>query len=273
MNEKQKLYDKQIKNLKKDYKEWAPLNGDSKESKEEQANILLQQMYEKWLQELKKFAPHLLEQKYSNPYYLSIPDGWYDFETRILVVGEEGFGTWGCGKENSEVSADEISKIQNFNKQYLGKQLGYIEMKPNDKKNVSPFWRRFRTIDQYGICAWSNIDKIHLLKESDCKLSDKDRKALHSLPTKILQQEIKILQPTHIIFFGWYGISLKHELPEIFAQLYPAGLGDNSMWYKNVVAFDIDEKSYIFTYHPAWGVRQEGYEEKVSVVFKGTISK
>ena len=241
--------------------------------KEKQANILLHQMYEKWLQELKEISPDLFGEKYSNPYFISIPEGWYTSDVRILVVGEEGFGTWGCGKQNAEVSAYEISKIQNMNRQFLGKQLGYIEMNLEDKKNISPFWRRFRAINQYGICAWSNIDKIHLLKNSNCKLSDKDRKALHALPTKILQEEINILQPTHIIFFGWYGVSLKYELPEVFAQLYPTGLRDSSVWYKNVVAFDIDEKSYIFTYHPAWGVRQEGYEENVMTVFAGTISR
>lgn len=240
--------------------------------KEKQPNTLLQLMYEKWLQELKEISPNLLGRKYSNPYFISIPEGWYESETRILVVGEKGFGTWGCGKKDAEVSAYEISKIQNFNRQYLGKQLGYIAMNSEDKKNASPFWRRFRAIYQYGICAWTNIDKIHLLKESNCRLSVKDRKALHSLPTKILQEEIKILQPTHIVFFGWYGVSLKYELPEVFNQLYPDGLGDSSVWYKSVVAFEVDQKKYIFAYHPAWGVRQKGYEKKVLDVFKSTLS-
>lgn len=241
--------------------------------KEKQGNLLLRQKYEKWLQELKESQSHLLEKEYSNPYFISIPNGWYDSKTRILVVGEEGYGTWGCGKGDGTVSADEISKIQDMNRQYLGKQLDYIALDIGEKKNKSPFWRRFMAINQYGICAWSNIDKIHLLKERKCQLTNRDRMALHSLSTKVLKEEISILQPTHVIFFGWYGISLKHELPEVFEQLYPEGLGDSSVWNKNVVALDIDQKKYIFTYHPGWHNQPKGYEEKVMSVFKGALSK
>lgn len=103
-----------------------------------------------------------------------------------------------------------------------------------------------RNISKYGMCSWSNIDKIHVLSKGDCQLNEQDRIKLHSVNIQILNEEIEILQPTHIIFFGFYGISLKHECPDVFKELYPGGLGDNSKWFKTVVPINNKGKWYIF---------------------------
>ena len=87
----------------------------------------------------------------------------------------------------------------------------------------------------------------------------------------ILSEEIRLMDPTHIVFFGWYGISLQHELPELFERLYPGGLGDNSVWKNNVVDMEHEGRHYIFTYHPAWGARHKGYEDRVEEVVKQTL--
>lgn len=232
-----------------------------------EANNKLNQKYTQWLEQIRKTCPELLENKYSNPYYISIPSKWYQSENRILIVGEEGHGTWGCGKTDG-ILADDILSIQKFNKDYLESQLGYSN---RYSRNESPFWKRIRKTSQYGVCSWSNIDKIHVLGKGNCQLSEKERTKLHSVDIKILNEEIKILQPTHIIFFGFYGISLKHECPEIFKELYPGGLGDNSKWFKTVVPINYEGKWYIFSYHPAWGCRTKGYEEKVLKVIETCI--
>lgn len=243
-------------------------------TKEFQAEAQLAQVYRTWLKELAQAAPDLMGAEYSNPYFISVPANWFETDGhRIMVVGEEGFGTWGCGKGNSEISADEVEKIQELNRQYLGKQLGLLPMNNGDKKNRSPFWKRFRQVSQYGVCCWSNIDKIHRLRERQCRLTAKERELLHSLQTKILQEEIRILQPTHVIFFGWYGVSLEHELPAVFAQLYPGGLGDKSVWDRKVVELSVDDIQYIFTYHPAWSNRNKWYEEAVHSAFNRQFSE
>ena len=226
-------------------------------------------MYNSWLNELKAIAPTLLGKAYSNPYFSSIPEGWFDTDKpRILIVGEEGFGTWGCGKEDYSIHADEIEKIQKLNFDYLKKQL-YPQQ--NHETNKSPYWRRLRKVSKYGVCAWTNIDKIHVLKTRHCALSEADRKLLHSTNTKILAEEIALLNPTHIVFFGWHGTSLSHELPELYAKLYPNGANDKSVWNKSVVHFPHDGRHYIFTYHPNWGYRNAGYEDKVMEVFLKTL--
>ena len=231
------------------------------------ANHQLIELYTNWLSELKSIAPELLGNDYSNPYYTSIPENWFDTEQpRIMVVGEEGFGIWGMGKgADSPIMADEIEIIQKANYDYLRTQL---EIEKGELNNSS-FWRRFRRISKYGICCWTNIDKIHRLRDSNCSLSSKKRKLLHATGIKVLAEEINILNPTHIVFFGWYGLSLQHELPDVFKELYPKGLGDSSVWKNTVVPIEHGGRKYIFAYHP--GYKTKAYEDKVLEVFCKTL--
>lgn len=53
----------------------------------------------RFTKDIEETAPKLLESAYSNPYFISIPENWFTTKSpRILIVGEEGFGTYGCGK-------------------------------------------------------------------------------------------------------------------------------------------------------------------------------
>lgn len=224
------------------------------------AKVQLTAVYQRYYDDLRSTAPELLDDGYSNPYYSSIPDGWFESTTRIMIVGEEGFGTWGCGKgDEHPIPANDFETIQNLNYNYLRKQL----LQDDGKLNNSAFWKRFRKISPYGVCSWTNIDKIHRLANKNCALSQTERKKLHSINTRVLFEEINILNPTHIIFFGWYGVSLRHELPDVYSLLYPNGSSDNSLWDQNVVPIQNDGRIFIFAYHPNWGYRNKGYEDKV----------
>ena len=55
----------------------------------EKAMRQLQDAYARFLRDIEKDAPGLMGDKYSNPYFISIPEKWF----------EEGFGTYGCGKQ------------------------------------------------------------------------------------------------------------------------------------------------------------------------------
>ena len=232
------------------------------------------EVYQKWETELKEKCPELINKQYSHPYYLNIPDKWYESQYRILIVGEEGHG---------EKKFDlPIEEAQEFNRDFLLDQL-------NNEGKHSPFWRRIWRIAElmkdkgysYSI-TWTNLDMIHHLDtgERDCVLQDNERIALHSTPTKILSEEIRILQPTHVIYFGWYGISLEKELPGVFRSLYPNGLGDDSQWKdKKIVKFQKNGIWHIFTYHPGWGYRQKrddngkSYEDKVLDQISETLTQ
>ena len=219
--------------------------------------------YQKWETELMEKCPELINKQYSHPYYLHIPDDWYESQYRILIVGEEGHG--------EKTFNLPIEEAQEFNRDFLLDQL-------NNEGKHSPFWRRIWRIAElmkdkgypYSI-TWTNLDMIHRsAKNGNCKLKKKDRKALHDTDIKILSKEIETLQPTHVVYFGWYGVSLEKELPDVFTRLYPNGLGDDSQWKDEKMAkFRESGIWHIFTYHPSWGYRQKrddngkSYEDKV----------
>ena len=110
----------------------------------QEANSKLKQSYLKWINDIKLVCPEFIEkERYSNPYYISIPEGWFESSKRILVVGQEGYGTWGCGK--GTIPIDNLAVIQNFNKEYLQIQT---QVEKSDKYNMnnSPFWKRYRKL-------------------------------------------------------------------------------------------------------------------------------
>lgn len=206
------------------------------------------QIYRQWEKELHLYCSELIEKEFSYPYYLYIPDNWFDSKNRIMIVGEEG-----SGKKPFDCS---IEEAQRFNKEYLISQL---DNEKNSEFNNSPFWRRFRKVAELPgvVTCWNNLDKIHVSKAGNGSLKKKQRRALHQTPTKILHEEIKLLRPTHIVFFGWYGVSMQQECPKIFNKLYPNGLNDTSVWKeKKIVSFNVDDICYLFAYHSGWSNRQ-----------------
>ena len=46
----------------------------------------LKKLYEEWSDELLLNCSALSEKDYSNPYYVSIPEGWETAEQRIMIV-------------------------------------------------------------------------------------------------------------------------------------------------------------------------------------------
>ena len=229
----------------------------------------LLELYAEWLNEIKAERFKLLSDKFSNPYFVSIPDGWESAEHRIMIVGEEGYGKWGCGKADGW-SADDIEKIQRYNYETVAEILD----RGADRRK---FWKRFIEVYKSGYpCIWNNIDKIHFLEKRKGKyaLTKEERIYLHSTNIKILKREIEILTPDVVVFFGWYYNSLVNELPEICNKLYPDGEGDNSLWKKNVCKITEKDIDYIFTYHPSWRGKYKpaDYEERVIECIKNCLN-
>lgn len=222
----------------------------------------LYDVYKVWESELKSVSPQLITKDYSHPYYLHIPDDWFSAQHRVLIVGEEGFG-----EKQFDLS---IAEAQAFNRNYLLGQLA------SSADNRSPFWQRIRRI---AACpdvsiAWTNLDMIHRSGRKGCALKKCERMALHQTPTSILSKEIQILEPSILIYFGWYGLSLRAELPDIFQKLYPGGLKDFSQWKEEKMkVIEMDGIHHIFTYHPGWGQRVKGYEDSVLQVITEVLNK
>jgi hypothetical protein len=239
----------------------------------------LKEAFKNWLGELQSKFPELLSGDYSNPYYTCVPKGWIESSVRILYVGEEGFGLWARGRDS--VNPEEIEKIQNFCwsslASYLGYDLDYFLYPGAEhfKYRNTAFWRRARKLSEYGIVGWTNMDLIHRRsdKSGECKLDDVERKKLHSLNCRILAEQIKIMCPTHVVYAGWYGTSIEHELQKLYTKLYPNGASDDYVWFKKVVKFSCDGINHIFAYHPAWRGKGKplGYEDWVFEELEKTL--
>lgn len=218
-------------------------------------------LYTKWAKQLDETS--LTSDKYSNPYYVSIPENWSESKNRIMIVGEEGAGSWGCGKTKDEKSkiaynsdiwnAHDIDKIQQYNREQIDFQCKLYKIHNNPEwyenrgfvKN-KVFWQRFRKIFKMDATSviWNNLDKIHSLSKRNRSfaLFKKERESLHKTNIKILQEEITLLKPTLIIFFGWHWNSLSYELPEIYEELCKD--------WKKIAPIQTQDRTYIFSYHP-----------------------
>ena len=212
-------------------------------------NDRIRDLYVAWLSELRAVSPQLLTGNFSNVFCTGVPNGWSDAEKRILIVGEEA--TWGS-RDNYPYGGDtqECQECQKWILDYLyGQLFGFSE-------NRSPFWRRFRRLHAAhpeAAFAWTNIDVINT--RDGKALSASDRSALHKPAIRpLLNQVTQIMNPSHVVFFGWHNTSLKHEYPDFIEKLYPNGCHDNSLLRDHGYIFRLSDESrrYIFTYHPSW---------------------
>lgn len=222
----------------------------------------LYEVYKVWEKELKAACPQLITKKYSHPYYLHIPDNWFVAGHRILIVGEEGFGS-----KQFDLS---IEEVQEFNRTYLAEQLGV------GKKNNSGFWQRIRRIAALPDVSvtWTNLDMIHI-NGKECRLPKLEQTMLHQTPTAILSQEIRILEPDIVVYFGWYReplrAEMRDELVAVFDALYPNGKPD---WEPEKIRTIRHEKvCHIFTYHPGWRRKGKAYEDSVIETIKRSLSE
>lgn len=220
----------------------------------------LYRVYQDWEKELKDACPQLIKKEYSHPYYLHIPDDWFDAEYRILIVGEEGFG-------NKQFDLP-IEEAQAFNRNYLLQQL------TSGADNRSPFWQRIRKIAALpgASITWTNLDMIHL-NGKKCRLTKHEQTLLHKTPTAILSEEIRILEPNIVVYFGWYRKSLQAELRDelvpVFDSLYPDGMPG---WEpQKIRAIRHGEVCHIFTYHPGWRNKGKDYENKVMQLIQDSL--
>lgn len=192
----------------------------------------LLELYKSWWKEIIK--TEFCGASFSNPYFCGVPEGWEESNTRVMICGQEGFGAWyKSGVDNivtlpiSEPICD--SELEKAKMKLQKNNLDYVNGtgEKNYKNNTrSPFWKRFKQIqflsseklklkdliekDAKIPMIWNNCDKIcNGIKEENGKLTDKERKKLHSTKIKVLFEEIKILKPTHIVFFGWYELALR----------------------------------------------------------------
>ena len=256
----------------------------------DKARNALLEMYKIWAAQL---DDSLLTDDYSNPYYVSIPDDWFKSDNRIMIVGEEGAGEWGAGKtygwkkDEKSWGVSDFDKIIEYNRIKMLKMIKEDELKEDEKSlcenKGGNFWKRFKKIYDFGYpCIWNNLDKIHRIKNG-CVLSSDERQKLHSTHIKILAEEIRILNPTIVVFCGWNNRkdAFRLEFPEndgVYEKFFKKNNGKYECeQYKNEdKLYDIyymkkDSITYILTKHPGWRgkCKPKNYEDTVlKIIYK-----
>ena len=250
----------------------------------EEMKAKLQRRYEEWIEQIKINCPEFLEKDdYSNPYYIGLQDNWCDEATiKVLVVGEEGTfypGQTGnakipsnCKGKMISFQADDYENLMDWASDNLDRQLDFdigedvVSKKYGFGYNPHSFWRWFRelkkTAEERNLCvafAITELDKIckRPKERGRCCLTAKEEKRLHMAKNEgriaILKEEIEILNPDIVVFFGWYSGALKMELPDIIKEVETL----RSEWdfkrneQAQPIKFNDNKRRYIFSYHPS----------------------
>ena len=226
---------------------------------EKEMNAEIRSIYSRFQQTLQENAPEFfIEKEYSNMFCIGVPDGWKKSAMRVMIVGQEG--AWG----NLEETWEDIKKLQDWSKEFQYDQL--YEIKYGNKKNYRSFWKRFRFFSEelqkmkdVSFC-YANIDAFCYQRHA---LKPDQREKLHGAAIiQVLREIVKMTEPTHVIFFGWHNVTLKHEFPEMYETLCPKGkyipkdfIDKGAIVSSTSVMNGIN---FIVTYHPSFVISRTG---------------
>jgi hypothetical protein len=147
---------------------------------------------------------------------------------------------------------------------------GYIAP---EYRSRSPFERTVRRLHENlpeAAFALSECDKIAYVREKgNGSLGPKYRECLHSVSIKVLAREIEFMQPTHVVFLGWHGLSVRLGLPAVYTTAVVSALHAGAPLYslEKYPGFDpeiyplvsvADDRCYIFAYHPRVRLQKGG---------------
>jgi hypothetical protein len=218
--------------------------------------------------ELKNITPidEDIETKMSPPLLIKPTEKWFESSKKILVVGQETL-EWkkkGIESFSDYRMLDTIAKLQDAYDKFCFAET-------SKKHKHSPFWRAYRAIrNAFDSCdkgietnvLWTNLYKCSNNGKSWYGKKDANdrRESVEKALQGILWEEIKILEPTDIIFFTGprYDRYLKQSLNGNveFAPI------DDRYSTRQLAKFCINEPSIpgFRTYHPNYLQRSKNWQ-------------
>ena len=209
--------------------------------------------------------PETLQERLSAPLLLKVSNTWVKNKKRVLIVGQETLG-WNFRKgQHYKWPYDPISSFKDFkmiddsiNAMVHG--YSFFEFAKHHRNYSSPFWRAYRQVRKKigdeidGIntsVLWSNLFRMSLDGGSVIKNGSLEEISnIRTSSAGLLKAEIKILNPTSIIFFTG---------PDYNNSLYSEFENSTLIPFKS---YDINQTSYvkhevlpektIRTYHPGY---------------------
>lgn len=230
----------------------------------------------------------------SNPYFCGIPENWSTCKLKIMILGKEGYGK---NYANCHITCDIIDFLQKVNigicyawcnkiknhktEAYYDENLTQVIVnREEDNDNKSSFKKAFGQLSEklntipnitFSI-IWNNSDKIcrcksdEKIEKEDAALKKSTRKDLHKYITSdgktILEKEIEILAPTHLIFFG-----MPRDLKalNVVSEEERTKISLESNYYHLTSNLNGKNVKMLFTYHPAArkSIKEEGRIGKI----------
>jgi len=186
-------------------------------------NSALRQLYVRHFSERK--LSREAGEKCSLPLLMNMPaeDAWQNNRRRILFVGQESLNCWG---EDVYNKLFDTADTPQFIDALMGKYKDFNFSAGNHRYANSPFWRTFRQLGDpaKGEILWSNIFKFDY--KGGAVLRRKDDPAptseIYRAQNTLLSEEIRLLQPTAIIFFTgpFYDEAIISEFPDVKIEAF-----------------------------------------------------
>ncbi len=178
--------------------------------------------YSKYV-EAARLLPTRLRRKASAPLLVSPRSGWTTSSTRILVIGQE---TNGWGGNGSSVGGSRLSSLDHFclNESGVADMLrAYVsfDFASSYSHRNSAFWRAFRLLESEvaheGVLAmWTNLFKVDVGGSVVRGCNEKTRKLLREAQAGVLAEEVRVLDPTVVVFFT--GPTYDEEIGHAFGK-------------------------------------------------------
>ena len=163
---------------------------------------MISQLEKIYLKQLYNIDSHLKEHnikcltkdRATNPFLLTIPDNYEEFQNRVMIFGQETNG-WcrECG--NKTVYSNSLKKsIEIYKRFYLNGGIN---------KYRGAFWNEFKRVrdevtkSKSVFFIWNNINKIGRVGKGNVAEIDK----LQFSHFNVIKEEIRILKPEIFIFF------------------------------------------------------------------------
>lgn len=210
--------------------------------------------------------PAAIAENSSPPLLLSVPEKWVKSTDRVLIIGQE---TQGWDFDPGDYFPDLKSSIKNFSdfqkihNSVPAMTAGYrsFEFARHQPANYnSPFWRAYRSVrsqfdeqeDGYETSVlWTNLFRIDLNGTSVVRNGRaEDISRIREAGTKLLLDEIDLLNPTATIFFT--GPNYNEHLYAHFPDIRICDFLDHDPQKTAILEHPLLPPHSFRTYHPGY---------------------
>ncbi|SMN00068.1 hypothetical protein SPONN_1242 [uncultured Candidatus Thioglobus sp.] len=188
--------------------------------------------------------------KISSPLLIKIDEEAYaNAKKRVMIFGQETYGWHGkFGSKEIDFLMCDYFMLLSENEKYFDNSIR-SKKRLQKKRKGRPFWKGIRFFEnglKDSYIVWNNISKVGKMKGTGTNA--KIRKFEREYFKGIINEEIRILKPDIIIFFGWSGYKNVKDKFDIDSKIEHK---DENGFKFSEIKFQSLECKAVRLYHPA----------------------